>query len=129
MALLSWQEARNLLVVDPANGLQIEHVKACDPDAGWLETWATYECADGHQSLWKKGDGSVEERPYMLLSMTDACTGRQEYMTRVHRRDFDLVDKRTGEVLREVRLPPREEEEASPEPSEPACARPERGNL
>lgn len=100
--LIPWQQAKRLLVVDPSTGLQVEHVKACDPQTGLLEVWATYEAAPGHSSIWLK-DGRPEERPYMLLQMTDMYDGSRSWMTRFLAQDFDVIDKYSGEVLYEYR--------------------------
>jgi len=100
--MITYQQARNLIVCRP-DGIQIEHVKAVDEVAGTLETWQTYDHAEGHQSVWVEG-GKTVERPYMLLGMVQP-DGSYTYMSRVWRIDFDVVDKRTGEVLYEIRQP------------------------
>lgn len=102
MIIPYWQ-ARDLLVVDPDTGLQIEHVKAADPDARWVEVWATYEAAPGHKSLWLEEGGKTVERDYMLLRMTDMADGRVTYSSRVLYIDYDIVNKHSGLVVHEVR--------------------------
>lgn len=101
MAIIPYWEARHLIVVD-TQGIQIEHVKAVDPQLGWVEVWATYECHPGHKSVWLE-DGKPVERDYMLLRMTDMHDGRISYMSRVDFRDFDVVNKYDGLVVHEVR--------------------------
>jgi hypothetical protein len=101
MTVLSYQRAKDIIVCDPT-GQVIEHVCSTDPDVGWVEVWCTYPCADGHRSLWQTQNGTLEERDYMLLSLDNGS----DYMRRRDYRHFDLVDKYTGEVLREVRCRP-----------------------
>jgi hypothetical protein len=103
--IIPYWQARELLVVDPETGKQIEHVKAADPDECWLEVWSTYECHPDHKSVWVEG-GKTVERDYMLMQMTDMATGKKSYATTVQKRNFDLVNKYSGEVVREARLTP-----------------------
>jgi hypothetical protein len=110
MTLISYQEARHLLVVDPNTGLQIEHVKAIDPERGWVEIWSTYEAHPEHPSLWME-NGVAVERPVMLMNLRDPETGQVTYMSRVKYRDFDVIHKDTGEVFYECRVPKRQEAE------------------
>ncbi len=98
--IITYAQARNLIVCD-VKGIQIEHVKAVDPDAGWVETWSTYENHPDHKSVWVE-DGKVVERDYMLARVR-SCDGTFTYLSRVHKIDYDVVDKRTGEVVYEVR--------------------------
>lgn len=127
----SHPDARNMIVADPATGMQIEHVKEIDPDAGYVEVWCTYEAHPDHKSVWLQ-DGKVVEKDFMLLRMTNGA-GETTYMSRRHYRSFDVVNKHTGEVLYEVRpselssfepVDGVEPSEASPEPlDEPSSAR------
>lgn len=118
-----------MIVVDPATGLQIEHAKAFDPDAGWVEVWCTYEAHPDHKSVWLQ-DGKTVEKDFMLLRMTD-FEGNSTYMSRQYFRDFDVVDKLTGEVLYEGRPKPLPDfssdgetsSEVSPPLDEPTSAR------
>lgn len=100
--IIPHQQAKDMLVVDPHTGLQIEHVAATDPDKGWIEVWATYPCAEGHKSVWIE-EGKTVERDYMLLQFTIQGRGHT-YQTRILHIDYDIVNKHTGLVLYEVRL-------------------------
>lgn len=107
MAIIPYWQARDLVVVDPATGKQIEHVKAADPEFGWVEVWKTYECHPDHKSLWVEG-GKTVERNYMLMRMTDMYDGKVTYASTVLKIDYDLVNKHSGVVLYEVRQKPPE---------------------
>ncbi len=100
MTIFSWQQAKDLIVTD-VDGKQIEHVKCTDPDKGWIEVWCLYEAHPDYKSLWIE-DGKAVEKDVMLLSLTD-MTGYKSYMTKVLNIDFDLVNWKTGLVVREVR--------------------------
>lgn len=108
MAKLGWQQARNLLVVDPATGLQIEHVRSTDPDLCEIEVYKTTPTVPGYEmiTVTKGADGKEvqEVKDYTFISMSD-FEGRRAYVTSIEHREFDLVNKYTGEVVREARLP------------------------
>ena len=129
MSVIPWQMARELIAVNPATGMQIEHVRACDPERMLIEVWCTYPCVPGYESVWTNSDGTTEERNYMLLQLTDPVTGERTYMSRVEYIDYDLVQKYTGEVLYEVRQPGHLDPEEEAPVEEPETAGFERGNL
>lgn len=94
-------QAVRLLVCDE-NGVVIPHVKTINTDAKSLEVWATYEAHPDHKSLWLQ-DGKPVERDFMLLRIQQH-DGSYTYMSRIEYRNYDVVDKFTGEVLHEVRF-------------------------
>lgn len=111
MAVISWQKAKNLVVVDPDTGIQIPHVKSVDPQAGWLEVYSTTPCApsEGMEMVFitNAPDGSqVTERFfYTFVDMRDPATGQKYRLTARHHGRYDLVDRYSGEVVNEVRGP------------------------
>lgn len=105
---ITWEQAKKLLIVDPRSGLVVPHVAACDPQAGWVETYSTMPCspeAGMEMSVFtknEKGEKVEEKFIYTFISCTDPITGRRYYDSRAHYFAFDVVHKDTGEVMHEV---------------------------
>lgn len=104
MALIGWQQARNILIVDPKTSKQIEHVKAADPERAWLEVWKMMECHPEYKSVWVE-NGQAVERDITPIQFTDGG-GVRSYATGECYRDYDVVNKYTGEVVAEARFEP-----------------------
>jgi hypothetical protein len=101
--VISYEKARNWLVVDPDSGIVIPHVRSSDPDKGWIEVYSTTAChpkADLDMIVIQ--DGVTDTRPYTFIEMRDPKTNRKEWLTRRLYCRFDVVDKYSGEVIFEV---------------------------
>jgi hypothetical protein len=106
MAMIPWDQARNLVVVDPYTGREIPHVKATDPVQGWLEIYTVVPCApfEGMEMLHitKLADGTevTEKFHYTFVQMHDG-SGHRFYLTYYETCAYDLVNKYSGEVIHE----------------------------
>lgn len=114
MALLTAAQARNLLVVDPATGLQIEHVRAVDPEKCWLEIYTINKCEPGFESQFQRPDGTWETRDWTPVVIRMGDGSGQEFLTHTETIEFDLVEKETGIVTTEARLTGVSESEEEP---------------
>lgn len=111
-----------LLVVDPDTGLVIPHVKevqtteaqaASHPDhRPQLILYLTTPAPIPMQVI---ENGVTTERPYTFVVIRNLGTGQREYMTWCCDCRFDLVDKRSGEVLLEAQGQPVPLKAADPE--------------
>lgn len=94
--------ARGRAPVDPSTGKIFKHVHGVDVEAGMLDFYTT-TLAHPDAKMVLSGR---EVDGYTFVSVRDPATGRSEFMTRLVRLAFELVDLKTGEVLREVEGPP-----------------------
>jgi hypothetical protein len=114
MALLTSAQAKNLLVVDPESGLQIEHIKAVDPEKCWFEQYTINKCEPGCEAVFQKPDGTWETRDWTPVVTRLGDGSAPEFLTHTRTQEFDLVDKNTGEVVTEARFDYTEFEEVEP---------------
>lgn len=104
MALLTAAQARNLLVVDPTTGLEIQHVKAADPEKCWLETYTVNKCEPGFEAMFQKPDGTWEYRDWTPVVTRLGDGSAPEFLTRARNCEYDVVDKYSGLVVYEARF-------------------------
>jgi hypothetical protein len=104
MAVLTYAQARNLLVVDPKTSLQIEHVKSVDPEKCTVEQYTINECVPGYDSMFRQPDGTWEYKDWTPVVTRLGDGSGQEFLTHNRTMEFDLVNKNTGEVVTEARF-------------------------
>lgn len=100
--LITSKQAAGLVIIDPFSGKEIPHVASVETEKGWVETYMTTACVPNcGMEMWYTREGKTEALPYTFLKCTDPATGGSYYPTREHPCAFDVVDKKTGEVIHE----------------------------